>query len=146
MNDMKTLEDIKKKLIQAGSKLAQKYNLDLMIVFGSYAVGKERANSDLDVGVIGDLDFNVLLDLTNEITKLLGLKVVEVVNLKKASPLLTHNALRKAVIIFERTAGTLSDARLSALHRFVETKSLREVKFNRTRKYIKEYTEIQQHG
>jgi len=139
---MKTLNEIKEKLVKSGPMLAKKYNLELMVIFGSYATKKARVNSDLDIGVIGYLDFNSLIELTDELSKLLGLKFVEVVNLKKASPLLAHNALGAAVVVFERAPGILSAARLATLHRFVETKSLREIRFNRTKRYIKEYSSI----
>ena len=132
----------KKKLVKSGPKLAKKYSLELMVIFGSYATGKARVNSDLDIGVMGHLDFSSLIELTDELSTLLGLKIVEVVNLKKASPLLAHNALRTAVVVFEHTPGILSAVRLATLHRFVETKSLREIRFNRTKRYIKEYLSI----
>ncbi len=135
---MSNPKQVKEKLMRAGPELAQKYNLDLMVVFGSYATGKTRSNSDLDIGVIGQLDFNASLELSGEISSLLGLKFVEVVNLRKTSPLLAYNALCAAVVFFERVPGILADVRLSAFHRFVETKSLREIKFARTRRYIKE--------
>lgn len=73
---MKTVEQIKRVLRKYKPKLARKYHIQQMGIFGSYARGDETENSDLDIMVtlekpIG-LDF---VTLAEELEKVLETRV-----------------------------------------------------------------------
>ena len=55
-------------------KIGKKYNLKLIILHGSYATGKARINSDLDIAIIGKklIDFRKLAKIYSALSKVLG--------------------------------------------------------------------------
>jgi predicted nucleotidyltransferase len=70
---MKSLEQIKKSLIEHKSSLFMKYPIKSLAIFGSYSRGDQKESSDIDIlvefnGKIG-LKF---IDLADDIERLLG--------------------------------------------------------------------------
>ncbi len=57
--------------------VTQKVNPSLIGIFGSYARGEERTNSDLDILIDFDapVDLLELIEMEQELTALLGIKV-----------------------------------------------------------------------
>ncbi len=140
MKDNKTLNEIKEKIGKATAILVHKYKIDFLIIFGSYASGKARLNSDIDIGFKGELDFNQELKLAGDLYDILESDHVDLVNLSKGSPLIVHQACRKAVLVFENKVGDFSDFRTLAFRKLVETQPLRDMNFARTLSYIKNYS------
>jgi len=54
------------------SSLEKLPNIETAFVYGSYAKGKEKADSDVDLMIIGDMDFEKLDSLMSGIEKRLG--------------------------------------------------------------------------
>lgn len=76
-------------------------------LFGSYATGKARPGSDVDVAVLlSGTDkmerFERRLQLMGEVEEALGRRPADVVVLNDAPPLLTHQVLREGRLVFER--------------------------------------------
>jgi len=134
--------DKKEKTIETLSRIApelcQKYNLDFLAVFGSVAKGKSRKNSDIDICFKGEINFDNELQLSLELSSLLGTNFIDLVNLKRPSPLLTYLACKEAVLLYEKEKGLFANFRIYAFKHFVETKPLRELNFKRTLGYIKQ--------
>lgn len=83
---MQTLNEIKNKLTILKPILQQKYSLDKIAIFGSYARNEQTEESDVDVmvefkGFVG-LDF---IDMANEIEFYLGVKT-DVIKKKYMKP------------------------------------------------------------
>lgn len=129
--------EIKNKIKKSAPELASKYNLDFLVVFGSYARGKARSNSDIDIGFKGDISFEESLGLSRELSEILGTNFVDVIDFGKASPLLSYTASREAIVIFEKEPGLFSEFRTAAFKKFIETKPLRNIDFMRTLNYIR---------
>jgi predicted nucleotidyltransferase len=51
-----TIDEIKQKLYS----VAQKYNVERIYLFGSYARGEAKAKSDIDLRIDGDLNFGYI--------------------------------------------------------------------------------------
>ncbi|MGB9667160.1 MAG: nucleotidyltransferase family protein [Candidatus Cryosericum sp.] len=73
----KTLVEIKRVLRNSKQILADKYGVSSIAVFGSYARGQQKANSDVDLLVdfdraIGGFAF---IELANDLEELLGMNV-----------------------------------------------------------------------
>lgn len=97
-------------------------------VFGSVAKGTERADSDVDVGVLTASDLS-LADrgrLQDRLSAALGRRV-DLVDLRAAPPLLRHEVVRDGVCVVTRD----EDERVSFEHRtameFLDTRHLRAV-------------------
>jgi uncharacterized protein len=73
---MKTLSDIQKTLATHRQLLYEKYPIQSMAIFGSYARKEQNDQSDLDLMVEFSGKIGIrFVDLADEIEKLIGLKV-----------------------------------------------------------------------
>ena len=54
------------------AKIAKRFQLKLIVIFGSFADGKNRKDSDLDIAVLGfkEVSFKEQIGLTNELSHL----------------------------------------------------------------------------
>jgi predicted nucleotidyltransferase len=87
-------------------KVARRYNLDLIVLFGSHAKGRARKGSDVDVAVRarkrrwGDADWE--LGLVSDLTAALeSAGEVDVAFLNGADPILLFEVARDGVLLFE---------------------------------------------
>ena len=83
------------------AKLAKKFELKLIIIFGSFANGKNREHSDLDIAVLGlkEVSFNEQISLVNELSKILN-KNIDLTVLNKANPLLLFEASKNSILLY----------------------------------------------
>jgi predicted nucleotidyltransferase len=89
---MKTLEEIKRILLEHKEEIRQKYGIIILGVFGSYARGEQKETSDIDI--IVELDRPVGLDFYEfweYIENLFGTKV----------DVLTLSALKQKTLLWE---------------------------------------------
>jgi len=114
-------DDIKLKL----TPLFREKGLQLVLLFGSSVTGNRHRQSDIDVGFLFDGKLDILA-LTNKVIRLLKTDKVDVVDLKKASPLLKFSASRSSVVLFEKTPGLFNAFSSLAFRRYVDTKKLRD--------------------
>jgi len=72
-------------------------------VFGSFATGKNRAKSDVDVAIMiqGTMDGFERIDLETRLSNLLGCDA-DLVVFGQASPLLQHQILKYGVLVYEK--------------------------------------------
>ena len=115
-----TIADVRERL----APLFADPDIDLVIVFGSVAGGVTRADSDLDLAVRGLKPLD-LVSLTNTITRLLHADAVDVVDLRRASPLLMMEVVRGGRLLYERTPGSYVAFCSLAHRRYVDTAKLR---------------------
>jgi len=89
---MKTLEEIKRILLEHKEEIRQKYGIVIVGIFGSYARGEQKETSDIDI--IVELDRPVGLDFYefwDYIENLFGTKV----------DVLTLSALKQKTLLWE---------------------------------------------
>jgi uncharacterized protein len=115
-----SIAKIKRKLAPLFGEL----RLQMVILFGSLVSEKVHSESDIDVGVVFDEPVD-LLNLTNRIINLLQTDKVDVVDLRRASPLLRFAAVRNGKLIYERTPGQFNTFFSLSFRRYVDTKKLR---------------------
>ncbi len=91
-------------------------NLRLAVLFGSAAKGQDRAGSDLDVGVLFAVPGPAydLATLRVRLERETG-RVVDLIQLDSAPPLLRMEIGRHGRVLFEREAGTWSLFRAHAM-------------------------------
>ena len=82
------------------SKIAKKFHLKLAIIFGSFANGKNRADSDLDIAVLGlkEVSFKDQVSLTNELLQIFK-QNVDLSVLNQANPLLLFQASKNSILL-----------------------------------------------
>jgi uncharacterized protein len=117
------------------SGLSVDRTLQLLLLFGSLATGKGHGRSDVDVGFLFDGPVDIL-DLTNKVTRILGSDNVEVVDLRRASPLLRFAAARKGIVLYERDPGLFSRFYSLSYRMYVDTKKLRDARDTVIRRFL----------
>lgn len=127
-----TEQAIKDKL----SPLFKNKSLRLAILFGSVASDKSHKRSDIDIGFLFDKRVDIL-GLTNTVIRLLKTNSVDVVDLRRASPLLRFSAVKKGNLIYEKEPGMFNEFTSLAFRMYADTKKFRDAQS----KYIKDFLE-----
>lgn len=93
---MKTVNDIKKIIRENRKALEEQYNLRTIGIFGSYAAGNQKKNSDIDilVDVKRPMGFIKFIKLEQYLSRLLGIKV-DLVTPKALKPYIGKRILQE---------------------------------------------------
>ncbi|OGI94397.1 hypothetical protein A3A03_03835 [Candidatus Nomurabacteria bacterium RIFCSPLOWO2_01_FULL_40_18] len=127
----------KKALIE----LANKYELKLVILFGSQVSGRIHQESDFDVAYFSEKE----LSLEEESGFMYGLmpilkirdeRLVNIVDMKTAGPLMLYSVTSKGRVLFERKPSFFLSLKLYAWKVFVDTQSFRDNYFRIVKKRI----------
>lgn len=102
-------------------------NLRLVLLFGSAASGKTHSKSDIDLAFLFDEPAD-MLSLTNRVVRLLRSDNVDVVDLRRAGPLLNMSAVRKGILLYEREPGIYSEFCSLAFRMYADTKKFRDAR------------------
>ena len=105
-------------------EIAEKYDLEFVVLFGSQATGQIHAKSDVDLAVISRAEFN-LLQLSVDFSTLFGRDDVEVINLATASPVLWRAVTRDGELLYEKKEGFYRHWKIYAWKIWQETARLR---------------------
>lgn len=108
----------------------------LAILFGSRARGDARADSDWDVGVIGASDREAL---QARLSAILGADV-DLVDLRRASPLLCDRAMREGRVLFDADGSEYARFASLTLRRYADTEKLRRAQAESLREFTARYT------
>lgn len=115
-----TVEELQDRL----QPLLVRQDLRLLILFGSAASGHTHRSSDIDLGILTAAPFDPVM-MTNEVAGYLATSRVDVVDLRRASPLLAIEALRNGRLLYESHPGEYASFYSLALRRYVDTAKLR---------------------
>jgi len=86
-------------------KIGKKYNLKLIILHGSYATGKAKIDSDLDIAIIGKklIDFKKLAKIYSALSKVLGdntKRELDIKTLNRADPLFCYHIAKYSKLLY----------------------------------------------
>lgn len=98
--------------------------LRLIVLFGSVAEKKTCARSDIDIAFLFD-DSVDIVNLTNQVSRLLRTDSIDVVDVRRASPLLNYSIARSGIPVYEREKGMFNEFYSLAFRRYVDTAKLR---------------------
>lgn len=117
--------------------IAKKFNLKLLILFGSYAKGLNHENSDIDLA----FESYEVLSYDEEMKLLLNLSLyfrtekVDLVNIKKADPLLLYQIAKYGKPLYGSSENFV-EFKCYASFRYADTQFLREQRRQYLRKEI----------
>ncbi|MDP2166722.1 MAG: nucleotidyltransferase domain-containing protein [Thermodesulfovibrionales bacterium] len=115
------------KITEALSPLFKASGLKLVLLFGSALTGGAHKRSDLDLAFLFDGPADVL-GLTNSAVRLLRTDNIDVVDLRRASPLLRYSIVRTGKVLYERSPGIFNEFCSLAFRVYVDTKKLRDAR------------------
>lgn len=121
--------DGQKNNIQA---IAEKYGLDLLMLFGSYAEGRNTKNSDIDIGYFKNekLSLDDEIKLAEDFQNIFKIERADIVYIPTSSPLFMYIILQKGQILFERNPVLFPNIYTYALKRFEDNKYLYKMRFD----------------
>ena len=112
--------------VKVPHEIINKYKIKLFILFGSTGSKFERENSDLDLAFLTEnlisreKEYNLLEELMHFYKR----SDIDLINLRKADPLLKSKVSREGKVLFEKE-GEFSNFQLYAARVYADTKFLR---------------------
>src|SRR3989344_5680723 len=124
------MEKIKPKI----AKLADKYGLSLVLLFGSQVTGKAHAKSDVDIAFLSDNPLDLMQEsaLSVSLMQIFKTNFVDIVSLRNASPLLQKEIVNSAIVAYESRKSLFNEFVINAIKKYFETKPL----FNLRSEYL----------
>jgi uncharacterized protein len=119
-SDVMNLEETKQPI----QNMAQKHNLQFVILFGSQATGNTHAKSDIDIAVISRDKVNTPR-LMSELSEIFKRDDVQVVDLGLASPTLMYAVVKDGKALYENSQDAFLTWKLYAIKVWMETSWLR---------------------
>ena len=121
-------------------KIAQKYSLETLLLFGSRVSCKTHKESDFDIAYLSRRNLN-LEDEAKLICDLMPIfksERIDLANLKKAPPLLLFTITNDCRILYEKNPLIFSALRAYGFKKYIEAKPLYEEKFKRIDRKLEE--------
>lgn len=128
-----SIDEIKERL----SSLFKEEELELILLFGSVASRISHKKSDIDLAFLFDKPLDILA-LTNKVIKLLHTDNVDVVDLKRANPLLKFSIAKNGKLLYERSPGLFNEFYSFAFRRYIDTKKLRSAQGETIKNFLEE--------
>jgi len=126
------------------AKIAAKYDLRLLLLFGSQVDGKNlHCESDFDVAYLSrrKLDLMEEARMMTEMAPYFHSDNIDLVNLKNAPPLLYYAVFDKCKVLFAEDELLFPTLRIYAFRKFVEMQPIYELQHQRLRDYAKQIGE-----
>ncbi len=127
-------ELIKKKI----KKVAEKYRLKLVILYGSRARGTEKETSDIDIAVLGTnpLDFDAVLSIMGELSAVFKSDAIDVKSLHFTDPFFRYQVTKDGVLLFGRERDFVS-FKAYAFRDYIDSQSLLKLKEKLVRERVR---------
>ncbi len=122
--------------------IAERFALDLIILFGSRATGKSHPESDWDIAVRSRdvLSLDNRLDLIGEFERYYGSQI-DLVDIRTAGPVLLACMGEKGKSLFEKGRSTFAEFKLFALMQYRDARPLLDAFAERNRKLLADISE-----
>ena len=117
--------------------LAEKYDLDLVVLFGSVAKDRAIKESDIDIGVYkkSSDSYDLRIKMIREFSGIFRTDNVDVQIITSNSPVLMYNIL-KGKLLYEKKAGTFDRMKLYSWKLMAESKSFRDEHYEKLKNKI----------
>jgi predicted nucleotidyltransferase len=118
--------------------LADKSQLELILIFGSQAQGTVHPESDVDIAVYSKhiLSEDEKINLTFEIGNMLHTEKIDLVDIKTASPLLKKKIFENYTVLYQKDPFLLYQLELTSLYEYKESEVLYEIRRERLQESI----------
>ncbi len=118
------------------AKIAGKYDLRLLFLFGSRVTGRIHKESDYDFGYISERDLSLMEEgqLIIDLMPIAGARderLINLVSFKRAKPLLLYAATSNSQLLFEKKENEFDELKIRAFKMYVEIIPLLKMKAKR---------------
>ena len=133
---MEIIETKKKQKIE---EIGKKYNLKLILLHGSYASGKARDDSDIDIAVLGykNIPYKNVFKMHGEFAEVFGEtpeQEIDIKSLYRADPLFLYQVLKNSQLLYgDRT--DYNELRAYAFMNFYDSRDLFRLEHLLVRKF-----------
>jgi len=115
--------------------LFKEAELQIVLLFGSLASKKGHRESDIDLAFLFDRPIDIL-SLTNKVIQLLHDDHVDVIDLRRGSPILNFSAARQGRVLYERSEGLFHAFYSLAFRRYADTRKMRDARGKTIKKFL----------
>jgi len=124
-------------------EIAQKYNLEMVLLFGSQVNGRTKSDSDIDIAYSAQklLSTDEKIGLNNELCDLFHKDIVDQVDIRNANPLLLHEISTNSQLLFGKEIDYIK-FRTRAFRVFIDSESLFKLKESLIKKRQKFLSEM----
>ena len=122
------LDSKQQKLLE---NIAKKYSLELVLLFGSRAKGKERTDSDYDIAYLSKAKLNakdeggIIIELM-PVLKTTDAKLIDLTDIRDADPLLLYYIARDGQQLYGEKV-VYHQFRVHAFNQYIDTEPLRDL-------------------
>lgn len=120
-------------------ELAKEFNLKLVLLFGSVASRETHQESDVDFAVLPEKDLSFEEEIMLN-TKLSGLfqdkKIIDLVNLRRAHPLLLKQVLDNHQILYQKEPLVFPNFEVQVLQKYREAEPLFRIRKEKIKKFV----------
>lgn len=119
--------------------IADKYQLDLIVMFGSRLTGKFHSESDVDIAVYGKqiISETEKIQLIYELCNVFHTDNIDLIDLRTASPFLKKEVLKNYKILFQRDLVLLFRLELANMYEMKELEILNEIRRERLEEFVR---------
>ncbi len=112
-------------------ELAEKYNLRLILLFGSRVSNRIHKESDYDVAYLPkkNLRYEDEIDINLQFTRIFSHDRVDTVDMRKAPPLLLYAIFKECLVLFKEDNLIFPTYRAYAIKKYIEAKPFLEKAF-----------------
>jgi len=124
---------------KAIKNIAEKYKLSLIMVFGSFAAGNDRVDSDLDIAIVSrqTIDIDRLAKLSTTFGLLFG-KEIDISVMNHANPLHLNQVAKNSQLVFGSQKDFIA-FKLGAFHQFNDFTPYFKLEYENNKKIINQY-------
>ena len=124
-------------------RLGKRYNLRLILLYGSFARGENHSGSDLDIAILGKktIDFDTFLNIYSEMFAVFGddqRGELDLSSLHNTNPLFRFYVMRDSILLFGKTVDYYS-FKAYAFRDYQESQSLlklMDILIHKRQKYL----------
>ena len=121
-------------------EIIKKYDLKLLLLFGSQARGDARKDSDTDIAFMSgrNLDFNQKAELMMDLLPVVKAKEtkIDVIDTKTAHPLLLYLIMQDAKVLYTEDMMFFYNLQSAAFKKYIEVKPVYEEMYRRLGEYL----------
>ncbi len=124
-------------------RVAEKYNLSLVLLYGSIATERAHSQSDVDIAVLKkeQISFRELVDLNNEFMDIFGIDEIDVKSLNGSDALFRYYVMHDGILLYGDSR-LYNSFKMYAFRDYCEKSDLLKLKKALARKRIKDLSKV----